>query len=250
MHQGAGEGTIIKRELRSAAGKAEDATNSRALEILARAGFAVSGVLHFLVGTIAIGLARERAAGRMSAAPSGSWPASRPGPCFCGAASRRAWPWPCGRPVTPSSTSSICPPKDKDGQEGQGRSAGRRLCRTRCYARSVRARDRPGQPGIHQRHDRQPPEGAGRRPAPGADRSGRGHHRDLLRCPRVQEVLRKAHQYAVLPQRTEGRDRPGHRRVCGQGRCPLRDGPAGGHRRRHGASGAVDGTRRRPQGTA
>ncbi|MEN8584415.1 DUF1206 domain-containing protein [Burkholderia sp. RS01] len=51
------KGTIIKRELRSAADKAEDATNSPALEMLARAGFAVSGVLHFLIGTIAIGLA-------------------------------------------------------------------------------------------------------------------------------------------------------------------------------------------------
>lgn len=73
------EGTIIKRELRSAAGKAEDATNSRALELLARAGFAVSGVLHFLVGTIALGLATGKggradvsgAVGELASQPAG-----------------------------------------------------------------------------------------------------------------------------------------------------------------------------------
>ena len=54
------EGTIIKRELQGAADKAENVANSRALEVLARAGYAVSGVLHFLVGTIAIGLATGR----------------------------------------------------------------------------------------------------------------------------------------------------------------------------------------------
>jgi hypothetical protein len=51
------EGTTIKRELRQAADAAEDVTHSRALELLARAGFAASGVLHFLVGAIAIRLA-------------------------------------------------------------------------------------------------------------------------------------------------------------------------------------------------
>ena len=79
MHQGAGEGTIIKRELGSAAGRAEDATNSRALELVARAGFAVSGVLHFLVGTIAIGLATGKggradvsgAVGELASQPAG-----------------------------------------------------------------------------------------------------------------------------------------------------------------------------------
>jgi Domain of Unknown Function (DUF1206) len=53
-------GAIIKRELRSAAGKAEDVTNSKPLEMLARGGFAASGVLHILVGFIAFGLARGR----------------------------------------------------------------------------------------------------------------------------------------------------------------------------------------------
>lgn len=52
------KGMIIKRELRSAAGKAEDVTNSRPLEMLARGGYAASGVLHVLVGLIAFGLAR------------------------------------------------------------------------------------------------------------------------------------------------------------------------------------------------
>jgi hypothetical protein len=49
--------TTIKRELRQAADAAEDVTNSRTLELLARAGFAASGILHLLVGTIAIRLA-------------------------------------------------------------------------------------------------------------------------------------------------------------------------------------------------
>ena len=43
--------------MQGAADKAEAATNSRTLELMARAGFAVSGLLHVLVGTIAIGLA-------------------------------------------------------------------------------------------------------------------------------------------------------------------------------------------------
>ena len=54
------EGTIIKRELKTAADKAENVTNSKPLEMLARGGFAVSGVLHILVGIIAFGLARGR----------------------------------------------------------------------------------------------------------------------------------------------------------------------------------------------
>lgn len=49
--------TAIKRELKQAADAAENVTNSRALELLARAGFAASGTLHFLVGAIAIRLA-------------------------------------------------------------------------------------------------------------------------------------------------------------------------------------------------
>lgn len=51
------KGTTIKRELRQAADAAEGVTNSRTLELFARAGFAASGVLHFLVGLIAIRLA-------------------------------------------------------------------------------------------------------------------------------------------------------------------------------------------------
>lgn len=51
------KGSIIKREFRQAADAAEDVTNSRALELLARAGFAASGILHVLVGAIAIRLA-------------------------------------------------------------------------------------------------------------------------------------------------------------------------------------------------
>jgi hypothetical protein len=51
------KGSIIKRELKQAADAAEDVTSSRTFEILARSGFAASGVLHFLVGLIAIRLA-------------------------------------------------------------------------------------------------------------------------------------------------------------------------------------------------
>lgn len=50
------EGSIIKRELNDAADAAEDITNSRTLELAARAGFAVSGVLHLLIGLVAIRL--------------------------------------------------------------------------------------------------------------------------------------------------------------------------------------------------
>ena len=51
------KGSIIKRELRQAADAAEGVTNSRTFEMLARAGFAASGALHFLVGLIAVRLA-------------------------------------------------------------------------------------------------------------------------------------------------------------------------------------------------
>ena len=51
------KGSIIKRELKQAADAAEGVTNSRTFEMLARAGFAASGVLHFLIGLIAIRLA-------------------------------------------------------------------------------------------------------------------------------------------------------------------------------------------------
>lgn len=51
---------VIKEEMRKAADVAEDASNSRALEIAARAGYAVSGVLHVLIGTIAWQLAFGR----------------------------------------------------------------------------------------------------------------------------------------------------------------------------------------------
>jgi hypothetical protein len=43
--------------LNDAADVAEDVTNSKPLEIAARAGFAVSGLLHFLIGLVAIRLA-------------------------------------------------------------------------------------------------------------------------------------------------------------------------------------------------
>ncbi|MFJ6079398.1 DUF1206 domain-containing protein [Pseudarthrobacter sp. NPDC092419] len=51
------KGLVIKRELRQAANAAENVTNSRTVEMLARAGFAASGILHLLVGAIAIRLA-------------------------------------------------------------------------------------------------------------------------------------------------------------------------------------------------
>lgn len=51
------KGLVIKRELKQAANAAENVTNSRTMELLARAGFAVSGILHLLVGAIAVRLA-------------------------------------------------------------------------------------------------------------------------------------------------------------------------------------------------
>ncbi len=52
-----GEERTIKKELKDAADVAEEVTNSRPLEIAARAGFAVSGVLHLLIGLVAIKIA-------------------------------------------------------------------------------------------------------------------------------------------------------------------------------------------------
>jgi hypothetical protein len=51
------KGTVIKEEMKQAVNAAENVTNSRALELLARAGFAASGILHLLVGAIAVRLA-------------------------------------------------------------------------------------------------------------------------------------------------------------------------------------------------
>ncbi len=51
------EGPTIKKELKDAADVAEDVTNSKPLEYVARAGFAVSGILHFVIGLVAIRLA-------------------------------------------------------------------------------------------------------------------------------------------------------------------------------------------------
>ena len=46
--------------MKDAADVAEDVTNSKPLEVVARAGFAVSGLLHFLIGVVAIQLAMGR----------------------------------------------------------------------------------------------------------------------------------------------------------------------------------------------
>lgn len=51
----------IKKELNEAAKAVEGASNSRAFVILARTGFAVSGILHVLIGSIAIELAFGKA---------------------------------------------------------------------------------------------------------------------------------------------------------------------------------------------
>ncbi len=47
----------IKEEMKKAADVAEDAANSRAFEVVARGGYAVSGLLHVLIGVIALQLA-------------------------------------------------------------------------------------------------------------------------------------------------------------------------------------------------
>lgn len=51
----------MTKELKDAADAVEEASNSRALVIAARAGFAVSGVLHVLTGSVAIQLASGKA---------------------------------------------------------------------------------------------------------------------------------------------------------------------------------------------
>ncbi|MEO6643876.1 MAG: DUF1206 domain-containing protein [Specibacter sp.] len=51
------KGKTIKAQLRGAANAAEDASNSGTFVVVARTGFVVSGVLHLLVGAIAIQLA-------------------------------------------------------------------------------------------------------------------------------------------------------------------------------------------------
>ncbi|WP_426997219.1 DUF1206 domain-containing protein [Pseudarthrobacter sp. N5] len=66
--------------MKQAADTAEDVTNSRALELVARAGFAVSGILHLLVGSIAIRLAAggsgsadfSGAVGQLASEPAGT----------------------------------------------------------------------------------------------------------------------------------------------------------------------------------
>ncbi|MDQ0618469.1 hypothetical protein QFZ33_002493 [Arthrobacter globiformis] len=65
----------MKRELKDAANAVEDASNSRALVIAARAGFAVSGLLHLLIGFVAIQLALGTAG---KAGTGGSGRCSRP----------------------------------------------------------------------------------------------------------------------------------------------------------------------------
>ena len=56
------KGNTIKKDLKDAAGAAENAANSRIFVITARTGFAVSGALHVLIGLIAIQLAFGKAA--------------------------------------------------------------------------------------------------------------------------------------------------------------------------------------------
>lgn len=51
---------VIKEEMKKAADVAEEASNSRALVVVARAGYAVSGLLHLLIGVIAFQLAFGR----------------------------------------------------------------------------------------------------------------------------------------------------------------------------------------------
>lgn len=73
-------GSTIKKDLNDAADAAEKASNSRVFVAIARAGFAVSGVLHVLIGIIAIQLAfgeskdadKGGAMSQLSAQPAGS----------------------------------------------------------------------------------------------------------------------------------------------------------------------------------
>jgi hypothetical protein len=87
---------VIKEEMKKAADVAEDASNSRALELVARAGYAVSGLLHILIGVIAFQLALGRggeadvsgAVAQLAAQPVGPillWA------CFCACAALALW---------------------------------------------------------------------------------------------------------------------------------------------------------------
>ena len=136
------EESAIKRELKTAADTAEDITNSRALELVARAGFAVSGILHLLIGVVAIRLAMggqgkadvSGAVEQLGGQPAGPlllWTS------FAACVALAIW----------QASDAIfdfehLPAKKKLAQEAQSRTPGRRLCRARHHVVLVRQRRR------------------------------------------------------------------------------------------------------------
>ena len=85
--------------MKEAADAAENVTNSKPLEMVARAGFAVSGLLHLLIGVIAIRIAMG---GKGQADVSGAVEelAKQPaGPLLLWTPLPPAWRWPSGRPA-------------------------------------------------------------------------------------------------------------------------------------------------------
>ena len=69
-----------------AADAAEAASNTKALDVVARSGFAVMALLHIVVGAIAIALALGARARPRPPGQSSSWPPIRGDPPSCGRA--------------------------------------------------------------------------------------------------------------------------------------------------------------------
>lgn len=75
-----GKGTPGKDAAREASDAAEDAVNSKEFELVARIGYIATGILHFLIGLIALGLAnggsgsadQSGAIGQLAASPGGT----------------------------------------------------------------------------------------------------------------------------------------------------------------------------------
>ncbi len=88
---------VIKEEMKKAADVAEEASNSHAFAMVARAGFAVSGLLHLLIGVIALQLAVGGGSGEADVSGAVASLASQPvGPvllwaCFAACAVLALW---------------------------------------------------------------------------------------------------------------------------------------------------------------
>ena len=213
----------LKENSRQAADAAEDVTNSHALELLARAGFAASGILHFLVGAIAIRLAMggtgnadfSGAVAELASQPAGPfllWAS------FAACAALAVW-------QTSDAIFDLQPPayQEKSRQKRQSSSPGTGI--RRIGPDAVRFCQGPGVPGRQQAVRYRPhPVGDGsprRRGTAGPGRARYCSHRGHLRHPRAQEVVRETTHYARQPKSPDRRHRPGRGRLPRQGRSAL-----------------------------